>query len=293
MTLRVGTRASKLAQIQATKVVGILNEAGLNAELVTISTKGDRCKTLPIHKIGKNGVFVGELERALHKGTVDLAVHSLKDMPSKILAGFTLAPPPAAPADVDVFVGKVNSFKEQDLARMVVATGSNRRIAQLKHFYPDVEIVPIRGNVETRIQKIEDGLADGTLLAYAGLARSGLTHKVTAILDPTRFIPSPSQGLLGIELAEDRRELLKIFAEASDFHAALRMKVERAYQRALNASCESPIGIHMEENGKEIILHGCFAETVDDPLVYVTVATTAERAAEDVLELARKVKVHE
>lgn len=293
MTLRVGTRASKLAQIQATEVVGILNEAGLDAELVTISTKGDRCKTLPIHKIGKNGVFVGELERALKDGSVDLAVHSLKDMPSKILDGFILAPPPAAPKDVDVFVGKGDNFKEEDLARMVVATGSNRRIAQLKHFYPEIKIVPIRGNVETRIQKVEEGLADGTLLAYAGLARSGLAHKVTALLDPTRFIPSPSQGLLGIELAEDRRELLKIFAEASDSHAALRMTVERAFQQALNASCQSPIGIHMEENGKELILHGCFAETVDEPLIYATVTTLAEKAAEDVLKLARKVKDYE
>ena len=293
MTLRVGTRASKLAQIQATEVVGILNEAGLDAELVTISTKGDRCKTLPIHKIGKNGVFVGELERALKDGSVDLAVHSLKDMPSKILDGFILAPPPAAPNDVDVFVGKGDNFKEEDLARMVVATGSNRRIAQLKHFYPEIKIVPIRGNVETRIQKVEEGLANGTLLAYAGLARSGLAHKVTALLDPTRFIPSPSQGLLGIELAEDRRELLKIFAEASDSHAALRMKVERAFQQVLNASCQSPIGIHMEENGRDIILHGCFAETVEDPLVYATVATTAERAVDDVLELVKKVKGHE
>lgn len=214
-------------------------------------------------------------------------------MPSKLLGGCTLAPPPAAPSDVDVFVGQAKDFKEADLAQMVVATGSNRRIAQLKHFYPDVEIVPIRGNVETRIQKIEDGLADGTLLAYAGLARSGLAHRVTAPLDPTRFIPSPSQGLLGIELAEDRRELLNIFAEASDSRAALRMKVERAYQRALNASCQSPIGIHMEQNGKDIILHGCFAETVDDPLVYATVATTSERAMEDVLELVKKVKGHE
>lgn len=293
MTLRVGTRASKLAQIQATEVVGILKEAGLDAELVTVSTKGDRCKTLPIHKIGKNGVFVGELERALRDGTVDLAVHSLKDMPSKILGGYTLAPPPAAPSDADAFVGQAMDFKEADLARMVVATGSNRRIAQLKHFYPDVEIVPIRGNVETRIQKVEEGLADGTLLAYAGLARSGLAHKVTAPLDPTRFIPSPSQGLLGIELAEDRRDLLAIFAEASDSHAALRMKVERAYQRALNASCQSPIGIHMEQNGKELILHGCFAETADEPLIYATVTTTAEKTAEDVLKLAMKVKGHE
>ena len=293
MTLRVGTRASKLAQIQATEVVRILNEAGLDAELVTISTKGDRCKTLPIHKIGKNGVFVGELERALKDGSVDLAVHSLKDMPSKILDGFTLAPPPAAPNDVDVFVGKGDNFKEEDLARMVVATGSNRRIAQLKHFYPEIKIVPIRGNVETRIQKVEEGLANGTLLAYAGLARSGLAHKVTALLDPTRFVPSPSQGLLGIELAEERRELLKIFAEASDSHAALRMKVERAFQQALNASCQSPIGIHIEENGRDIILHGCFAETVDDPLVYATVTTTAAKAEEDVLDLVRKVKGHE
>lgn len=290
MTLKVGTRGSNLAKIQAMTVVNILREAGLDAEPVIISTKGDRVQHLPIHKVGKNGVFVGELEGALREGAVDVAVHSLKDMPSKIAKGFTLAPPPAAPADMDVFVGKKSHFKENDLANMVVATGSNRRVAQLKHFYPDIKIVPIRGNVETRIHKVESGLADGTLLAYAGLSRAGLTHKVTATLDPTRFIPSPSQGLLGIELAEDRLDLLKVFSQASDPGAAFRMKVERAFQRELNASCASPIGIHIEERGNEIRLHGCFAKTGEDPLIYATVTTTTEKAMDDVFELARKVK---
>lgn len=274
-------------------VVNILREAGLDAEPVIISTKGDRVQHLPIHKVGKNGVFVGELEGALREGTVDIAVHSLKDMPSKIASGFTLAPPPAAPADVDVFVGTGKLSKEEDLAHMVVATGSNRRIAQLKHFYPDIKIVPIRGNVETRIHKVESGLADGTLLAYAGLSRAGLTHKVMATLDPTRFIPSPSQGLLGIELAEDRLDLLKVFSQASDPSASFRMKVERAFQRKLNASCASPIGIHIEERGSELLLHGCFAKTAEDPLIYATVATTTEKAMDDVYELVRKVRAHD
>ena len=279
--------------IQAKAVIAILKEAGLEAELVVISTKGDRIQHLPIHKVGKNGVFVGELEGALREGAVDIAVHSLKDMPSKIAPGFTLAPPPAAPADVDALVGKRSHFNEEDLANMVVATGSNRRIAQLKHFYPDIKIVPIRGNVETRINKVESGLADGTLLAYAGLSRSGLTHKVTAELDPTRFIPSPSQGLLGIEVADDRQDLLRVFTQASDPGAAFRMKVERTFQRELNASCASPIGIHIEEKGSELLLHGCFAKTVDDPLIYGTVATTAEKAMDDVFELVRKVRTHD
>lgn len=279
--------------IQAKAVIAILKEAGLEAELVVISTKGDRVQHLPIHKVGKNGVFVGELEGALREGAVDIAVHSLKDMPSKIAPGFTLAPPPAAPADVDVFVGKRSHFNEEDLANMVVATGSNRRIAQLKHFYPDIKIVPIRGNVETRINKVESGLADGTLLAYAGLSRAGLAHKVTAELDPTRFIPSPSQGLLGIEVADDRQDLLTVFTQASDPGAAFRMKVERTFQRELNASCASPIGIHIEEKGSELLLHGCFAKTVDDPLTYGTVATTAEKAMDDVFELVRKVRTHD
>lgn len=290
MTLKVGTRGSHLAKIQAKQVVEILNEAGLDAELVIITTKGDRVQHLPIHQVGKNGVFVGELEGSLREGLIDIAVHSLKDMPSKIAPGFTLALPPTAPDDVDVFVGKGDPFKEADLAHMVVATGSNRRIAQLKHFYPEITLVPIRGNVETRIQKVESGLADGTLLAYAGLLRAGLSQKVTAVLDPTRFIPSPSQGLLGIELADDRRDLLKIFSQASDPYAAFRMKVERAYQQALNASCASPIGIHIEDKGSEIILHGCFAKTADEALNYATVTTNKERAMEDVYELVRKVK---
>ncbi|MDY3118000.1 MAG: hydroxymethylbilane synthase [Peptoniphilus sp.] len=292
MTLRVGTRGSKLARIQAQIVVDILREAGLASEVVVVSTKGDRFPSLPIHKIGKNGIFVGELERALEEGTVDIAVHSLKDMPSSIPTSLTLAPPPAAPLDMDVFVGEAN-FKEADLSHMTVATGSTRRLAQLKHFYPTVKTVPIRGNVETRIRKVEEGLADGTLLAYAGLYRAGLAHKMTAPLDPTRFIPSPAQGLLGIELVKDRKDLLKIFQDASDPYAAFRMEVERAYQKALNAGCESPVGIHIERRNGSIILHGCYAETVEDPLVYASVKTTEKKAALDALNLARKVQYHE
>ena len=147
--------------------------------------------------------------------------------------------------------------------------------------------------METRINKVESGLADGTLLAYAGLSRAGLAHKVTAELDPTRFIPSPSQGLLGIEVADDRQDLLTVFTQASDPGAAFRMKVERTFQRELNASCASPIGIHIEEKGSELLLHGCFAKTVDDPLTYGTVATTAEKAMDDVFELVRKVRTHD
>lgn len=278
---------------QARSVAEILEQAGLETELVAVSTKGDQFQNLPIDKVGKNGVFVGELETALTSGHVDVAVHSLKDMPSYLPEGYLLAPPPKSPDVRDVIVGKAPLKREQDLENMTIATGSNRRRSELLHFYPGVSIEPIRGNIQTRIEKMMASHADGTILAYAGLERAELTHLISGVLDPTRFIPSPSQGLLGIEISEERKDLLQIFKEASDSYANFRMKVERKYQRALDASCHSPIGIYIEKiNDIAIRLHGCFAENTEEPLRYSMVPSTFETAEDDILKLVYEVKNH-
>ena len=291
MKIRIGTRKSQLAITQAKIVARILEEGGMETELVTVSTKGDQYQNIPIDKVGKNGVFVGELESALTSGFVDVAVHSLKDMSSVLPEGYLLAPPPKAPDVRDVIVAKTPLQREDDLHNMVIATGSNRRKAQLLHFYPHATTVPIRGNIQTRIEKMMASKADGTILAYAGLERSGLTHCISCILDPTRFIPSPSQGLLGVEISEKRTDLLEIFEEASDPYAHFRMKVERKYQKALDASCHSPIGIYIEKiNSTDIQLHGCFAKSARDPLRYASIPSTFTTAEEDVLKLVREVK---
>lgn len=283
-----------MAMTQAKSIAEILNEAGLETELVAVSTKGDQFQHLPIDRVGKNGVFVGELESALTSGHVDVAVHSLKDMPSLLPEGYLLAPPPTSPDVRDVIVGKAPLKNEEDLENMTIATGSNRRRSQLLHFYPDVSIEPIRGNIQTRIEKMKASHADGTILAYAGLQRADLTHLISGILDPTRFIPSPSQGLLGIEISEERHDLLQIFKEASDPYANFRMKVERKYQKALDASCHSPIGIYIEKkNETDILLHGCFAKDGKSPLRYATVSSTFHMAEEDVLKLVQEVKGHD
>lgn len=272
----------------------LLEEAGLQTELVIVSTKGDRCQRLPIDKIGKNGVFVCELESCLVDRDIDIAVHSLKDMASDLPEGFTLAPPPTSPPVWDVFVGKKTLEREEDLADMVVATGSNRRKAQLRHFYPDIKIAPIRGNIQTRIAKMNASEVDGTILAYAGLERASLTEVISGVLNPTRFIPSPCQGLLGIELPSHRRDLLAIFREASETFSAFRLRIERRYQRALGASCHSPIGIYIERlGGEDLLIHGCFSPSADQKLTYATVLSSFETADRDILTLAEKVNSHE
>ncbi|MDD7363103.1 MAG: hydroxymethylbilane synthase [Peptoniphilus sp.] len=294
MKIRVGTRGSQLARIQAKQVTDILEEAGIETELVVVTTKGDRNQKLPIDKIGKNGVFVGELESVLVNGAIDIAVHSLKDMSSVLPEGFTLAAPPAAPPVWDVFVGKAPLKREEELAQMTIATGSQRRRAELHHFYPNILTTPIRGSIQTRIEKMRASEVDGTILAYAGLSRASLTSVISGILDPTRFIPSPSQGLLGIELSEARSDLLKIFEEASDPFDAFRLRIERAYQKTLDASCRSPIGIYIERAEKDaLLLHGCFASTPGEALTYATVPSTFHTATADVVALAKKVKHHD
>lgn len=279
-----------MARIQAQSIQKIFEATGYETEIKVITTKGDRVRNLPIDQVGKNGVFVGELERALVAKEVDVAIHSLKDMSSKIPEGFTLAPPPKAPRVEDVYVSKRANISRDDLNGHMVATGSNRRKAQLLHFFPRAKTVPVRGNIQTRIQKMEESEADGTILAYAGLERAALTDKISLVLDPREFIPSPCQGILGIEVSEARHDLIEVLEAAADPVTRFRMTIERKFQITLSASCQSPIGIYTEFTKDGVRLHGCYAKNVDSPLRFARVDTTIETALKDVVILAKQVK---
>jgi hydroxymethylbilane synthase len=202
--IRIGTRASPLARWQAQWVSDALTAAGHGAVLVPITTRGDVQQVQPVEQLGDRGVFTKELQRALLAGQIDVAVHSLKDLPTDPVAGLILAAVPRRESPCDVLVSRDSLRLETLPPGARVGTGSLRRQSQLLHLRPDLLVAPIRGNVDTRLRKLDEGQYDALILAQAGLNRLGLSHRVTQILSTNQMLPAVGQGALGLETrAED------------------------------------------------------------------------------------------
>lgn len=218
MEYRIGTRGSKLALTQAEYVCGRLTEAFPEDtfEIQVIKTKGDVILDKPLHEIGDKGVFVKEIEEKLLAGEIQIAVHSMKDMPSSPAPGlmFTKAWKREDPRDVLILREK-KSLQELPQGA-VIGTGSKRREFQLKRLRPDLRVVGIRGNVDTRIRKMEEEKLDGILLAAAGLRRLGMEDRITQYLEPEEMISAPAQGILALEICEGEQKLLKMLNRLSD-----------------------------------------------------------------------------
>jgi hydroxymethylbilane synthase len=249
MNLRIGSRGSQLALWQANHIAALLRGAGNNVEIEIIKTTGDRLQEVTFAQVGSKGMFTKEIEEALAEGRVDLAVHSLKDLPTELPAPFALAATPPRVDPRDVFVSeKYNRLAELPQGARV-GTSSQRRRAQLKALRPDIDAVEFRGNVDTRLRKLAEGQVDAILLAAAGLDRLGKTDWVRERLDPKAFCPAAGQGSLGIETREDDAATI----EAINFldHADTRFAVttERAALAALGGGCQVPIGIHCRPCG--------------------------------------------
>ena len=242
--LRIGTRGSKLALWQANFVAAALGPlaAPRPVERLTIETTGDQVSDRPLGELGGIGVFTKEIQRALLAGAVDVAVHSLKDLPTIPVEGLVLAAVPARAATGDVFISKKHQSFDALPAGAVVATGSLRRQAQILHRRPDLKLVGIRGNIDTRLRKLVEEDLDGLILAQAGLERLGLAGAITEVLDPSWFLPAVGQGALGLECrAEDAvtRELLTRLDDVATHQAVL---AERALLAGLGGGCLVPIG---------------------------------------------------
>ncbi|WP_034267351.1 hydroxymethylbilane synthase [Actinospica robiniae] len=244
-TLRLATRRSALATVQSGMVADAVRAVtGRPVDLVEITTSGDTSQAtqVPMTQIGGTGVFVNALREALLAGEADFAVHSLKDLPTAPPAGLALAAVPEREDVRDVLVAH-GGRKLADLpAGARVGTGSARRAAQLRLVRPDLEVVPVRGNVDTRVGFVSDGRLDGVVLAYAGLNRLGRIGEATDFFDPAEFLPAPGQGALAIECRADDAELLEILARLD--HAPTRAAVvaERALLATLEAGCSAPVG---------------------------------------------------
>jgi hydroxymethylbilane synthase len=242
--LRIGTRGSRLALWQANHVAGLLRALPGSPpfELVIIETAGDQVRDVPLSQIGGDGVFTKEIQRALLDQQVDIAVHSLKDLPTTAIDGLLLAGvPPRGPTGDALVSPRYRSFDALP-PEAVVATSSLRRRAQVLHRRPDLLLVTIRGNVETRLRKLAEPRLDALILAQAGLERLGLAHAVTEILDPDWMAPAVGQGALGLECRRDDARACGLAEQVSDpttFHA---VRAERALLRSLGGGCQVPIG---------------------------------------------------
>ncbi len=244
MNLRIGSRGSQLALWQAHHIAGLLRAEGHSVEIEIIKTTGDRLQEVTFAQVGSKGMFTKEIEEALAAGRVDLAVHSLKDLPTELPAPFVLAATPVRvdPRDVFVSVHYPNVASLPPGAR--VGTSSQRRRAQLKALRPDIEAVEFRGNVDTRLRKLAEGQVDAILLAAAGLDRLEKTEWVRERLDPKDFCPAAGQGSLGIETRKDDVATIAAVAFLDDAATRFAVSVERAALAALGGGCQVPIGIH-------------------------------------------------
>jgi hydroxymethylbilane synthase len=255
-SLRIGTRGSRLALWQAQFVADRLRPvaAPRPVELVEIQTAGDRVRDLPLSRIGGDGVFTKEIERALLAGAVDVAVHSLKDLPTAPVDGLLLAAVPARGPAGDVFISRRHRSFDELPSGAVVGTGSLRRRAQALYRRPDLRLADLRGNVETRLRKLADQDLDAIILAQAGLERLGLGEFVTEVLHPGWMLPAVGQGALGLECRTDdgaTRELLQYLDDAPTRQA---VRAERALLRGLDGGCLVPVGTATEITGEVLTL---------------------------------------
>ena len=280
----IATRESRLALWQAEHVRDVLvARFGLTVELLGMTTRGDQILDRALSKVGGKGLFVKELETALEEGAAHLAVHSLKDVPMDLPAGFALAAVWEREDPRDAFVS--NRFASvTDLPQgAVVGTSSLRRVVQLMALRPDLRIEPLRGNLDTRLRKLDEGGFDAIVLAAAGLKRLKLAERIRRTFDPEQMIPAAGQGALGIEVREDAHELRALLAQTIHLPTFLSAHAERAVSRALGGSCSMPLAAHGVWHGATLQLDAALGDGADPhrPLLRVRLqgAVTDEGAA--------------
>jgi len=244
--LRIGSRGSQLALWQTNHISALLRARGHEVEIEIIHTTGDKITDVALAKVGTKGMFTKEIEEALAAKLVDLAVHSLKDLPTELLKGFEIAAITERQDARDAFCSK-NYSKIEDLPNGArVGTSSLRRQAQLKAIRPDLDIHPLRGNVDTRLRKLEQGQYDAIILASAGLQRLGKTELVNEIISPEIMCPAAGQGALGIEIREGDARTRELLAFLNDPNARAATTCERALLNSLGGGCQVPIGAFAE-----------------------------------------------
>jgi hydroxymethylbilane synthase len=291
MVLRIGTRGSKLALTQSEWVKKKIEGKHPHAQvqLVRIKTTGDKILDSPLAKIGGKGLFVKEIEEALLNKRVDLAVHSMKDVPAALPEGLILATFPEREDPHDAFVSIECPNLDQLPQGARVGTGSLRRAAQLLHIRPDLELLPLRGNVDTRLRKLEAGEFQAIILAAAGMRRLGFEGRISQLLSTEQILPAIGQGALGLEVRHDDDETIGLINFLNDEKTQVTVKAERAFLKELEGGCQVPMAAFSRLNGGRLDLEGLVAE-LDGSKIIRDRITGARNEAEDMgIRLARRI----
>ena len=257
--LKIGTRGSKLALWQANFIASKLAEKNLDVEIVKVHTTGDKILNAPLAKIGGKGLFTKELETQLAAGAIDIAVHSLKDVPAELDGVFKIAAITKRENPFDAFVS--NAYKNFDELPpgAVVGTSSLRRAAQILSLRQDLHVENLRGNVNTRLKKLDDGNFDAVILAAAGLQRLGYSSRINHLL--TKIIPAAGQGALAVEIRADDEKTCDAVKFLNDAETCAADKVERDFLLTVQGSCQIPVGVHAEIDGEKISVQAVIAST--------------------------------
>jgi hydroxymethylbilane synthase len=287
MLIRIATRKSALALWQAEHVAAILKKHAAvdDVELVPLSTRGDEILDKSLQKIGGKGLFIKELEVAMQQDRADIAVHSMKDVPVDMPDGFCIAAVLPRAASADALVG---SSLEKLTKGARVGSSSLRRAAQLKVLRPDVSIEPLRGNVNTRLAKLDNGEYDAIVLAVAGLQRLDMEDRINHVFSPDEILPATAQGVVGIECLADNVALRALLADLNDSVAARTTLAERTIAKRLQASCQSPVAVYATTVGSVMTITALVAMPDGSRVVRDSIGGSADDAEKLANELAKK-----
>jgi hydroxymethylbilane synthase len=269
-SMRIGTRGSALALQQTQLAVDLLRAAwpDLTVETIEIRTTGDKIQDVPLAKIGDKGLFVKEIEEALLSGRIDWAVHSVKDLPSQLPKGLSLGMLAPRVDPRDALVARHGLTLATLPEKAVLGTSSLRRRAQLLHWRPDLEIVPIRGNVDTRLRKLATESLDGIVVAVAGLIRMGWQARISDIIPPEICLPAVGQGALGVEMRSDDREAQALFQPLTSPALQAAVTAERSFLAHLEGGCQVPIAAWATVEGEQLVLRGMISDLDGLTLLY-------------------------
>ncbi|MCW3785360.1 hydroxymethylbilane synthase [Plebeiibacterium sediminum] len=288
--ITIGTRGSKLALYQAYKVKSEIEniDRNIQIEVKIIKTKGDKILDVALSKIGDKGLFTKELEVALINKEIDFAVHSLKDLPTELPSEFCVGAVLERADFRDALVSK-NGLKLNELTPdHTIATSSLRRIAGLKRINPDFKIVDIRGNINTRLQKMEDGYCDAMIMAAAGLKRLELDHYITEILEPAEFIPAVAQGAIAIESLSDNESVNNFLKKINHQNTLNQVTAERSFMKTLMGGCQVPVGSYSKLEGETLTLTGFVSSLDGKQYLKQTISNSVNMADQMGQELAQK-----
>ncbi len=272
----IATRESRLALWQAEHVKALLQSRGAQVTLLGMTTQGDQILDRTLSKVGGKGLFVKELEVALEEGRADIAVHSLKDVPMELPAGFELACVMEREDPRDAWVSSQYARLDDLPQGAVVGTSSLRRTVLLRALRPDLKIEPLRGNLDTRLRKLDEGQYAGIVLAAAGLKRLELTSRIRHIFDAEQMLPAAGQGALGIEVRAGREDLKTLLAPLADMNTWLRVAAERAVSRAMGGSCSMPLAAHAVLEGGVLGLRAAWGDPEGSALLVRASGQTRE-----------------